>query len=118
MKTYRNHEQILIDECRNDSLRVEQESAELQRGKLCDENSQLNKRIEHLRREIRAAEDVVNSRDIYPGYEGKRMEAGHDIKVWNQEIGKLQKQIVELDERIAGYDKQITKIKQKKLRDL
>lgn len=120
LRELQDHRDTLIRECRCKALVVGLQNAEFQRDKAADEYNQLNVDIYRLRGRIGEANDVLHkcSKMIYFDGMAEQKQAAHQtIKESEAEIGRLQKQVKQLEAKLANHNAEVERIQEQMLRE-
>jgi len=120
LRELRNHREILIRECRCESLITGLDYEQFQRGKIAEQHDRLASEIYRHRRRIADAIDVLEGHKrmiYYDNMAARHRAAQQAIRESEAGIVPLQKQVDQLEAKLAEHDAEITRIEEQMICD-
>ena len=118
LRGLRDHRDILIRECRCEALIEGLDYQQFQRGKIAEQHNRLTSEIYRHRRRIADAIDILEGHKrmiYYDNMEARHRAAQQAIRESEVEIVQLQKQVDQLDAKLAEHDAEIARIQEQML---
>jgi len=120
LRELRGHREILIRDCRCEALITGLEFEQFQRSKVAEQHKLLTSEIYKHNRRIGDANDTLHKSREFIYFDGKterQKEALMTIQESEAEIAQLQKQVDQLEVKLAEHDTEIARIEEQMLYD-